>query len=237
MARWKHVLHPTFYSKTCKWSLISLLPGMWHPTSGYMVEHVSTAAWHLDGWGHFWLLCLTPGLYRGFSTFSNTLVDTAHTIYFIDRTWFTTNLKWSHRVLFGFFHGTTQVFLYSFLFCSPKSIRGILRIYRASSQWAFFCIFNIIRELPQESKRYPWMCSSSSSSIIMNNAPCSGWHSAWARSVNKHPRPWSLEHSLLHKPAVLLNCGHSSSLSRLVSLSCYRSYPCFSNPSDLFFLS
>lgn len=135
--------------------------------------------------------------------------------------------------VFWFLHGTTQVFL----FCFPSSIRGILKIYRDSSQGAFFSIFNVIRELPQESKGYPWMCSSSSFSIILNNAPCSGWHSAWARPVNRHPRPWSLEHSLLHKPAVLLNCGHSSSLSRLVSLSCSRSYPCFSNLSDLFFLS
>lgn len=49
--RGKHILHLTFYSKTCKWSLISLLPGMCHLSPGHMVGHVSTAAWHLDGRG------------------------------------------------------------------------------------------------------------------------------------------------------------------------------------------
>ena len=59
-------LHPTFYSKSCKWPLISLLCGMCHLSSGHLVEQISTSAWHLDGWGWLGLLCLMPGLDQAF---------------------------------------------------------------------------------------------------------------------------------------------------------------------------
>lgn len=131
----------------------------------------------------------------------------------------------------SFLHGTASTILYQFLFCIPSSVGGILRASGAVHRGSSFALQMPLTNCHQNPIGNRKLSGSFFSSFL-NIMQCS----AQGRPVH-NPHGLSLRARCTQQSIQLLSCGCSNFTLWIHSRGCHRSYSCFSNLYDLFFLS